>query len=260
MAFVSFGGGRDSYRQSVERIGREALHSGAFDEIHTFTDDDVRRLSPTFADRHAGILRPDIRGFGFWIWKPFFLSHVLSDTSCDVVVYADAGCHLNLGTKSPIARLHNYVDIAGEYGMFVMNLGRFTEEQWTKADTLARLGLSPDQCSSSQRLATMFVLAKTHNTLDFTREWLAIAEEDNCRFLDDSPSIAPNHPDFVDHRHDQSIFSCLTKVAGIPSLRDESTSHGRRKRFDTGVPIWSTRNRTGTPFDPRADRWKRFRR
>ena len=29
--------------------------------------------------------------------------------------------------------------------------------------------------------------------------------------IDDTPSIIPNYPNFKEHRHDQSIFSLLTK-------------------------------------------------
>ena len=33
----------------------------------------------------------------------------------------------------------------------------------------------------------------------------------NYHLIDDSPSIAPNLPEFIEHRHDQAIFSLLTK-------------------------------------------------
>jgi hypothetical protein len=28
-------------------------------------------------------------------------------------------------------------------------------------------------------------------------------------FIDDSPSMLPNHPEFQEHRHDQAILTCL---------------------------------------------------
>ena len=37
----------------------------------------------------------------------------------------------------------------------------------------------------------------------------------NYHVIDDSPSIRKNIPGFKEHRHDQSIFSALTKIFNI---------------------------------------------
>ena len=39
--------------------------------------------------------------------------------------------------------------------------------------------------------------------------------EKNYHYLDDTPSIVNNYPDFKAHRHDQSILSCLVHVRKI---------------------------------------------
>jgi hypothetical protein len=48
-------------------------------------------------------------------------------------------------------------------------------------------------------------------------EWLDVFE---TRFdlIDDSPSKIKNFSEFVENRHDQSVFSILCKINGIVSL------------------------------------------
>jgi len=57
----------------------------------------------------------------------------------------------------------------------------------------------------------MFFICK--KTRDLVNEWYSVA----CKYnlIDDSPSIKPNAEGFKEHRHDQSIFSLLTKKYGI---------------------------------------------
>ena len=51
---------------------------------------------------------------------------------------------------------------------------------------------------------------KNNTTMqNFITEWYNIAC--NYHLLDDSPSLLPNHANFIDNRHDQSIFSLLLR-------------------------------------------------
>ena len=38
----------------------------------------------------------------------------------------------------------------------------------------------------------------------------------SCDDITDRPSIVPNNPDFIDHRHDQSLLSVLVDKYNIP--------------------------------------------
>jgi len=48
---------------------------------------------------------------------------------------------------------------------------------------------------------------------DKTRELVNRWYEFCCDYhlIDDSPSVVPNLPEFIEHRHDQAVFSLLTK-------------------------------------------------
>jgi hypothetical protein len=48
----------------------------------------------------------------------------------------------------------------------------------------------------------------------FIKNWRSIIYAD-FNLINDAPSLSPNEEDFRDHRHDQSIFSILSKLEGI---------------------------------------------
>jgi hypothetical protein len=56
----------------------------------------------------------------------------------------------------------------------------------------------------------------------FTKDWLNICEEREHHFITDAPSIAPNHPSFVEHRHDQAVFSLLIYLRPAAVIADET--------------------------------------
>lgn len=49
----------------------------------------------------------------------------------------------------------------------------------------------------------------------FVAEWLKWCLFDGGRLIDDSPSRAPNHPEFREHRHDQAILTTMAYREGI---------------------------------------------
>jgi hypothetical protein len=69
------------------------------------------------------------------------------------------------------------------------------------------------------------------NSKELVSEWYTLS----CDYhnIDDTPSILPNLENFKEHRHDQSIFSLLTKKYNMFSSRDLSNS------------VYIIRNRSG---------------
>ena len=79
--------------RTLRRIRREARAMGCFDAIHAL---DERDLSPAFRARFADKLRPEVRGFGYWVWKPEILLRQLERMEeGEELLYTDAGCRLN---------------------------------------------------------------------------------------------------------------------------------------------------------------------
>lgn len=95
--FVTYGD--DNYRESLERIGREARATGVFDSVRLYTPADL-------PEPFASYTRDYPRGGGYWLWKPFVIVSELDRAAeGDIVVYADAGC-----TLMPHADWQRYFD------------------------------------------------------------------------------------------------------------------------------------------------------
>jgi len=218
------------YQVALNRLRQQAILSGAFDSVITLTETD---LDADFVRRHSSLLRKDVRGFGYWIWKPFIIKQTLDSLSAnDALLYLDAGCHIN--TRG-LDRLEFYFAQLreSEFGITVFQarkpdppllydgrkLPQFLDESWTKGDLIDRMSVRGN--SAVLRTPTigagiMLLRAQSPGSR-IIDEWLAICEEDH-RYIDDSVSTSPNEDAFVEHRHDQSVFSLLVKKHGVPTL------------------------------------------
>jgi hypothetical protein len=159
-------------------------------------------LDSDFQRRNAHILSLK-RGFGYWIWKPYLILKTLQSIPEDeVMIYADA-------CSRPDENLQQFIDRARQYGIAGYEL-RYPQVVYTKRDAYLLMG-AEDQFRNPrlrQRSATVLALSNTRAVRQFVAQWLQMCEME--RALTDVPSIEPNHPSFVEHRHDQSIFSVLT--------------------------------------------------
>lgn len=216
--FISFADSR--MQPALERIASQAEAMQFFDEIRVF---DERHLGADFLNRWGHIVKCGVRGYGYWCWKSYLILRELeSMQEGDQLYYCDAGCHLNPGGRE---RLADYSEMlaACPLGILAFELEEL-EYKWTKADVLAYFGLDekPEALNSPQVCATHVLVRKCESSVRFMQEWIQAWETDFSR-IDDTPSRIPNHPEFRDHRHDQSLFSCLLKKhsgAAILSFRE----------------------------------------
>lgn len=211
--FVHYGDA--AFAAARARIRREALAVGSFAGVHTFTPAD---LPDGFAPAHG------VRsGHGFHVWKPHVVGRVLEAArDGDLVMYADSGCHF---VREP----GRYLAAAAAHpsGILCMALtypdGRVhTNRQWTKEDAFRALEIGPDDPLRTlpQILSGVFVVRRQDSTRRLVRRWEALCLDRHL--VDDSPSVAPDAPDFVAHRADQSLWSILCRRAGAEPLPDET--------------------------------------
>lgn len=89
MAIIFISYGDERFKESLNRIVRQAKKVGIFDKIIKYTPNDLPTFitsSPLFA---FGV------GGGCWSWKPWIIYHTLQQCKeGDVVFYCDAGCTL----------------------------------------------------------------------------------------------------------------------------------------------------------------------
>jgi hypothetical protein len=76
------------------------------------------------------------------------------------------------------------------------------------------------ELNTPQLFATTFILRKCDHSVNIVKKWY----ETSCIYhnIDDTPSFLPNDSGFVDHRHDQSIFSLLRKKYGAEILNEHT--------------------------------------
>jgi len=199
---------------SLARLGAQAA-ALPFDHVHLFRESDLRAV-PEFWSRHCALIDSGARGAGYWVWKPFVIALALARAAPgDVIIFADAGCSL-VGERA--ARLLEYADLARAHTVLTQAL-EHPVRRWTKMDTvLAFDGVS--YLDRPQLHGTVLAVCNTLAGVAFIDEWYAGVC--NYHLVDDTPSAAPNDPEFIEHRHDQAILTLLAYRFGAYVIQDET--------------------------------------
>lgn len=193
---------------------RTAISKGKVDKVISYSPKDI---GADFYAKNKKILQQK-RGNGYWLWKPYLIQKTLRGLNAgDYLVYLDAGAFYINDIRYLIQQMEqDKQDIMP----FELPL---KECCYTKRDVFIQMDCDePGYYETNQRMATMIILKKTDLTLRFVEEWLdycqcghIITDEKNNRGKD-------NYKGFVDNRHDQSIFSLLSKRYGLKAYRDPS--------------------------------------
>jgi hypothetical protein len=236
--FVSFGGPSASYHAALQRICGEAKSFNLFTKILGYTDIYLKN-DTEFWSKHGNFVSTNPRGYGYWLWKSYLCKKLLATINDDdIIVYADAGCTMNLQGKF---RLLEYIEMCKTHESGIVSFQLTHQEQfWTKNDICQHLGASQNELLSGQLVGGIFLLRKCKAVVDLVDKWYETGS--NYNLIDDSPSLTPNIPEFRENRHDQSIWSILRKHHGSIILPDETyfldwNSNGKN------YPIWATRKR-----------------
>jgi hypothetical protein len=207
--FITFGAGEEKYYDAVKRIVNQALKLNIFDNIVPYTDNDLKS-DTEFWGQHSKFIENNHRGYGYWLWKPYIIKKSMEKLNDgDVLLYLDCGCELNIQKRNTLIKFFELVKSENIIGTKIS-----IERLFNKMDLLLKLDMIDYSYTNSEQhqagAIMMIVCDKTRAIVD---EWYNIGSE--YHFIDDSPSICENVNDFIEHRHDQSIFSLLTKKYGI---------------------------------------------
>lgn len=244
--FITFGAGLPNWRAAARRLGRQASDSGYFGQTRVFTERELISQHPDFAEKHRRILSPRVKGFGYWIWKPYLiwkgLEYALSNGMAGVT-YLDAGCELNLRSEAARERLMSYRRMATRSGVFAMHLEGYLERDWTRLEVMDSLGMTDDARISPQVQATpMFIASQA--SVNFARTWFELCVQDSYFLVRDPIPGEILDPNFSEHRHDQSVFSGLIKKQDVPTIPDETFWAPDWADRGINYPLWAARNRT----------------
>ncbi len=197
-------------------------------------------------------------GAGYWLWKPYFIKRALSMLNeGDFLLYCDSGSHF-------IDRIDPLIEIAVRTQQQVIPFElTHLERRYTKRDAFILMGCDTARFTDTrQRLGGFILLQKSAFAEAFVNEFLDLAQDP--RLITDMKSrLGSDYADFVAHRHDQSIFSLLTKRYGLTAYRDPSQwGNSLREEYPAstyGQLIELTRERTSGPDALLLWWWRRMR-
>lgn len=205
----------NTFRKRQKINSKSGLKVGLFDKVISYSPKDI---DYDFFNKNYHILCQK-RGNGYWLWKPYFIKKTLDMLSFeDILFYSDSGSYF----IRPISTLINGIDIQDDRGLIVFDL-TYIEKVWTKRDAFILMDCDSAKYSESkQRLASFSLWKKTRFTIDFINEYLSYAQDERIITDLENQCGYANYPEFKDHRHDQSIFSLLTKKYDVVAYRDPS--------------------------------------
>ena len=138
----------------------------------------------------------------------------------------------------------DYINVVKEHpsGVLLFEQGMNVRE-WTKGDVFAYFGNKERYASHSQIAGGIVMVCKNAKSCAMVDEWYYICHN-HYELLTDAPSKSPNYPEFIEHRHDQSVLDLLAIKYDVAKL---SLSEAYRIDEDwtkmKQYPIWVTRKR-----------------
>lgn len=209
--FITFGGGGINYIEATNRIVNQAKSIELFDIIIGYTDKDLKN-DKFFWNKHSKFIKNNKRGYGYWLWKPYLIKKTMDMMKDgDILLYLDCGCEIDINKKNIINEHFN--NIKNEY---IIGTLAQVEKKWCKMDLILKLDMLDNKyLDSIQHQGGVVMYLVCEKTRSFVNEWYEICCD--YHMIDDSPSINPNFDCFIEHRHDQSIYSLLVKKYNLSS-------------------------------------------
>ena len=220
-------------KRSAKRFKQQAEAMKIYDKIFMFTKHD---LDGDFKKYVKSLLRlGKKKGYGYWVWQTFFHKKVLSQLNQgDVYHWCDVGCHFNINGKK---RMEEYLDIlnmesTGFLGFQYKDLNHentlkkltfpnYIENQYTKLDLIKYFKLDSEDpmMKTPQVWGGSFFIKKCKKSMEMMEEHFAITRN-RFDLIDDDESkfIEKSLPEFIQHRHSQSVLSIIVKKAGSTLL------------------------------------------
>lgn len=217
-------------QRSVNRLQKQAEESLYYDKIKILGPKDFDET----LKRHINDLlkKNKKRGYGYWYWKPYLIKEMMNNLNDnDIIHYVDVGCHI---IKNKNHKFNQYLNFLVDQDNWILpfqynfyeskkNNGiTFPERQeykFTKADLINFFNFigSTEITDTPQFWAGNLFVKKNKASKEFLSEWIDIMYK-NTNLIDDSISKINNHVDFIENRHDQSVFSLLCKKYKLKSF------------------------------------------
>lgn len=211
----------EKFRLNQIFMNASALSFTEISSVSSWNNTKLRRTK--FYEKHRQILNQK-RGRGYWLWKPYIITEELSclDDN-DYLIYCDCGrlpAQLFSRSLKPLLKICD--ENQGRFpGVYIPQHG--SSKKWTKRDCFVLMGAdNPRYWNSCQIQASFSIWKKNKDSIEFLNYWLTHCTD--ARIITDQKNVCrqPNFPEFIDHRHDQSILTIAAIKFNIPGLGDQN--------------------------------------
>lgn len=210
--FITFGAGDQNFIEAGKRLINQTKNLNLFDDIILYSEEYLHQ-DDIFWINHGNFITNNKKGYGYWLWKPYIIKKTM-DEMCDddILLYLDCGCEIDVNEKEFL--INCFEIVKKDYIIGTLGVGYVKER--CKMDLILRLDMNDNKyLDSRQRQSGANMYYICDQTRQLVNEWYKVACE--YHLLDDTESMNTNLDCFIDHRHDQSIFSLLTKKYNLYS-------------------------------------------
>jgi len=227
--------GDDKFASQLEFFRQTAIFSAFFDKILIFGPKDI---SDDF-NKNISQISSVNKGGGYWLWKPYIIKKVLDELDeGDVLIYCDAGCMINSNGRE---RFDEYIQLLNDSASGTIDFQLpHKEYEYTKQEIFNHFNAGEAVINSDQLMSTVLILKKCPHSSILVETWYKTACDYPLLFTD--ALVVPQHQEFIDCRHDQSLYSVIRKIYGANIIPDE-TWFTDFLRFGRDYPFWATRLR-----------------
>ena len=254
---ITFGDGNDDNKDAATRLSSQATDLAWFSSVKKYNLETLSNLDPEWHSRHIGFIKNNLRGCGYWIWKPKIILESLERLpENDILIYLDAGCELN---KYGFKILDLYLELTQQFDLLAFHLyeGLFYEsfknniEEWTKNHLIQYFKSKLLLVNGNEPMieACIIFIKNNTKTREFIKNWLYLCVEDDYRLVNDDNVGFIESSLFREHRHDQSIFSWLIHANNFGiTLKNDSAQPilWKQNFYDFETPIHAFRNRSSS--------------
>lgn len=190
--------------ESRRKLKKSALENGV-DEVFEYNLSDIDEDYKNKNSKHF----LSERGGGYWVWKPYIILKTFHKIKYnDIVIYSDSGATI-------LKSLTPYIELLNKYSIILFNTQydpSAIENKYTKMDIFIELNCNNNKdITNTRQIESGFLICKKDkNSIEFINKWLDLVQKYNL--VSDEVSKGNNFPEFIAHRHDQSLLSVLGKL------------------------------------------------
>lgn len=220
----------ENFYTSQKKLIESSLVNGV-DFVHTYNPTNI---DEKFVSDNAAIINGfNNRGAGYWLFKPYIILDTMKNVNDgDYVVYVDSGINF-------IDNIHKILNAVDD-DIILFNCHGHINKTFTKRDCFVYLDCDTDVYVNGQHTnAAIQIYKNTPKSKRFVELYMYWCKNQNV--ITDNPNVCglDNYPEFVDHRHDQSVLSLLSIKHDIHLHRDPTQYGNLFKQYDKYPQIFN---------------------